>query len=85
MKCSPLELKPTMYDYALVARSVLDMVPGSKWAVVFIELRMAFNRLYPHGTLSTTHGADFFDNILAGASEWDEKGEYGDNFRKMLR
>ena len=78
-------MKPSLLEFARVAKALLETVPSSYWAVVFVELRMAFNRLYPHGILSTSHGVDFFDNVLAGPDAWDEKGEYGNNFRTMLR
>lgn len=79
--------RPCPVDFAREARHTLANTPGSVWALVFVELRMMFNRLYPHGLLSTAHGAEFFDNVLAGAAAWTEEvegGEYGNNFRKML-
>lgn len=73
-----------MKAFCRVAVAQLNQVPPHLWAVWYVELRMMFCRLYPHGLVSTTHGVDFFDNVLAGPEAWDEKGEYGDNFRKML-
>ena len=77
-------MKPTMQEFARVAKAQLEQVPRDLWAVRFVELRLRFTRLYPHGLLSTSHGIDFFDNVLAGPEAWDEKGEYGKNFRVML-
>ena len=78
-------MTPSLLNFARVAKAVLDVTPGPMWAIMFVELRMAFSRLYLHGMLSTSHGADFFDNVLAGPDAWDEKGEYGNNFRELLR
>jgi hypothetical protein len=35
---------------------------------------------------STSHGADFFDNVVncINGAEWEEKGELGNNFRKLV-
>lgn len=54
----------------------------------YVNLRLQFFRQFNPGYIcSTSHGIDFFDNIrncLAG-EEWMEKGEYGNNFRKLIQ
>jgi len=56
------------------------------WADLFVKLYMQFHRMYGQGYItSTSHGVDFFDNVVAGPEAWKEKGIYGDNFRKMLK
>lgn len=78
-----------MLEMARAAAITLDAVPGRIWADVYVELRMIFHRRYGRGlVISTTHGADFFDNVIdccEGTLAWDEKGELGENFRKMIR
>jgi hypothetical protein len=74
-----------MLEFARVARLQLGLVPAHLWALWFVELRMSFARLYSKGICSTTHGVDFFDNVLAGPDAWKEEGEYGDNFRKLFK
>ncbi len=77
-----------LLDYARAAKLLLDQVgnqsPG-EWPAQFVALRMGFCWLFPHGTLSTSHGIDFFDNVIAGPEAWKEESEYGENFREMLR
>lgn len=77
-----------MLDAAKACSIALSMVPQRMWAELFVELKMAFFRKFARGLIcSTTHGLDWFDNIVAaceGRLEWDEKGEYGENFRKMI-
>ncbi len=75
-----------MRDYARAAIDVLRVLRGESYAVAFVELRMAFHQHYGHGLIcSTSHGIDFFENILAGPEAWDEEGELGDNFRKLFK
>lgn len=77
----------SMLEFAKVSRQQLRDVPASLWAVLFVELRMQFHRRYGRRLiLSTVHGVDFFDNVIncAGGREWEEKGEYGNNFRKLF-
>lgn len=54
----------------------------------YVNLRLQFFRQFNPGYIcSTSHGIDFFDNVkncLAG-EEWTEKGEYGNNFRKLIQ
>lgn len=76
-------MNPTMMEYARVAKMQLEDVPKHLWAVWFVELRMQFSRRFLQGPCSTAHGADFFDNVLAGPENWTEPGEYGNNFRKL--
>lgn len=78
--------RQTGLDFALAAHSELETCPADEWATRFVELRMEFHRKYGQRLVtSTEHGADFFRNVLAGPEAWKEKGEYGDNFRKMLK
>lgn len=67
-----------------VLRDLAD-TPPDRWAEEWVEARMEFCHLFPHDLLSTSHGIDFFANVIAGPDAWDEKGEYGNNFRKMFR
>jgi len=67
---------------------VLNLVPSQHFAAEFIRLKEAFFRKYHDGLIcSTVHGIDFFTNVVAcceGRLEWDEKGEYGNNFRRLI-
>ena len=66
---------------------VLTGTPAETWAEVFVARRLELQRLYLRGKiLSTTHGADIFRNILAclAGEPWEEKGEYGNNFRAVI-
>lgn len=59
-----------------------------RWAEIFVARRIQFARLWSGGLIfSTSHGADFFDNVVAclDGKEWDEKGYLGDNFRKLIK
>lgn len=76
--------RPTLIEFANVAKIILESVPAHLWAEWFVVLRMQFARHYSKGTVSTSHGIDFFDNVLAGPEAWDEEGEYGDNFRMLF-
>lgn len=61
---------------------------SNNWAKDFVNLRMEFARLYQKGlTTSTSHDTHFFENVVAGleGATWEEKGEYGDNFRKLVK
>jgi len=59
------------------------------WAKTFVDRRMEFARTFANDlTFSTSHGVDFFTNVIAcldGEMEWDEKGHLGDNFRKLIK
>lgn len=57
------------------------------WAAVFVKLRMDLQAQYLRGlVLSTSHGVNIFENILAGLNgvQWEEKGELGNNFRLLI-
>ena len=77
-----------MLETARVYATTLSMVPQRVWAEVWVELRMSFHRCFGRGLItSTAHGIDWFENVIAaceGRLVWEEKGEYGDNFRKMI-
>jgi hypothetical protein len=65
----------------------LKSTPNKQWGARFVQLRSDFNNFFPHETFSTSHGIDFFENILGHISTqvlWEEKGEYGKNFRTLL-
>jgi hypothetical protein len=72
-----------MMLYARCAKDILNVARAEYWAAVFVELRIEFTRLYSRGICSTSHGIEFFDNVLAGPANWKEPGEYGNNFRKL--
>lgn len=78
-----------MLDAAKACVTALDMVPQRMWGVLWVELRMSFHRRFSRGLIcSTTHGPEFFENVInaiEGRLEWDEKGEYGENFRKIIK
>lgn len=61
---------------------------SNNFAVDYVNARLDFFRKFNPGYIcSTSHGVDYFDNLrncLAGDS-WTEKGEYGDNFRKLIK
>jgi hypothetical protein len=72
---------------AIRAKHALEAAEPGKWAETFVSLKMAFFHDYADGLVcSIAHGVDYFDNIIAaceGRLVWKEKGEYGDNFRKL--
>lgn len=78
----------TMLETAKLYRATLQGTPSAEWATVFVGLKMLFFRQHAQGLItSTSHGVDFFDNVIdciEGRLVWDEQGEYGDNFRKMI-
>lgn len=78
-----------MLDSARAFAAALKVTPERWWAEVFVALKMSFFRQHARGLVcSTTHGLDYFDNVVAaceGRLQWDEKGEYGQNFRKMIQ
>ena len=77
-----------MLKAALLSQQILNQCEGILWARVFVELKMDFFRAYGRGLISSCeHGIDYFDTIVKccrGEMVWKEKGEYGDNFRKMI-
>lgn len=81
-----------MRQFCIDAIAELKACPLDRWAVTYIRLRYhEFWPRYASGLIfSTTHGADFFQNLLdcLNGKEWtkkDEAGEYGDNFRKLIK
>lgn len=76
---------PTMMEFCRVANLALKCTPRAKWGEVFVALYLQFCRQYSRGTTSSSHGVEFFDNVLAGPENWKEPGEYGDNFRKLAK
>jgi len=80
-----------MLETARACSIALSLVPLRFHAPMFVELKIAFMRHHGRGLVcSTIHGTEFFDNVVAcceGRLVWDkyvEKGEYGDNFRKLI-
>jgi hypothetical protein len=63
---------------------------ATNWAELYVNLRIEFHRLHGHKLItSTSHNAEFFINLLncLNGAEWDKKefkGEYEDNFRKLV-
>jgi hypothetical protein len=70
-------------------QNILGKFSDREFAVAFVEARMAFARTYTRDYLfSTSHGLEFFQNVLDCASDklvWKEEGEYGNNFRKFIK
>ncbi len=68
--------------------AIVTLKESNDWARDFVELRMRFHRLHGDSLItSIVHGPDFFKNVLdclAGA-KWEERGLYGDNFRKLIK
>lgn len=73
-----------MVEFAKAVKDLLDTVSKDLFAPLFVESRMEFTRRYSKGICSTSHGLEFFENVIAGPDKWKEKGEYGDNFRKLF-
>jgi hypothetical protein len=80
-----------MLEAARAASEILALINKNVWAKTFVGLRIAFFRKFGRGLVcSTQHGVDYFDHVVAcceGRLIWSkdvEKGEYGDNFRKMI-
>lgn len=80
-----------MRDAARACALVLSVLPAVQLGVWYVDLKLWFFRKHQRGLIcSTQHGTDFFNNIVAcceGRMVWDkdiEKGEYGDNFRKLI-
>lgn len=80
--------KDPMLECAKACELILNLAPPRRFGDLFVDMKMWFVGKFGRGlTTSTTHGADFFKNVIGlaeGTLEWDEKGEYGDNFRKMV-
>lgn len=81
-----------MLNTAKICAKALDIIgkeSPDKWAETFIKLYLEFWRKYGRGlTLSISHGVNFFDNVVGcceGTMKWKEEGEYGNNFREMIR
>ncbi len=77
-----------MKKFCLNAVEILKSVTDKEFAIAFIGLRMDFHRKHGHKLIvSTLHGIDLFDNILSclAGGDWVEEGEYGDNFRKLIK
>jgi hypothetical protein len=84
----PPESKDPVLDCAKACELILDLAPSWRWADVFVDLKMWFHGRHGRGLISSTsHGIDFFRNIIdvaEGRMKWEEEGQYGDNFRKLV-
>jgi hypothetical protein len=81
-----------MLNIAKICAQALDIIAvenRSKWAGTFIQFYLEFWRRYGRGlTISISHGVNFFDNVIGcceGTMKWTEEGEYGNNFRTMIK
>lgn len=87
----------TLRQFCEEVLNELELCQGERWAVRWTELRMELSRKYAGGLIfSTSHGIDFFSNVLASYNgeawlEEDERAtgrltnEYGRNFRTMIK
>ena len=76
-----------MKDFCIKANQTLNGASKSDFAPMFIGLKRLFYDKYQNGLVfSTAHGVDFFTNVIncLDGQKWEEKGEYGNNFRKMI-
>lgn len=77
-----------MVETAKACIHALELAPAERWAGLFVELKLAFCRKYSNGLIcSTVHGVDFFQNVVdvaEGRLIWEEEGQYGENFRRMV-
>lgn len=86
-------IKDPMLEAAKRIQHNLDLCGQHKpqdWAELFVTFKMWFHREFSRGLIcSTEHGIDYFEHVRIGCEEgtkfWTEKGEYGDNFRKMIK
>jgi len=78
-----------MKEFCIQAIQILANTGGRAWAEEYVRLRMEFHRKHSRGlVVSTWHGTDFFANVLkglAGIEVGEPKGEYRNNFIKMLQ
>lgn len=78
-----------LVECAKACELVLSVQTGKRWAELFVDLRMWFHREHGRKLIcSTSHGIDFFRNVIEvaeGRLVWEEEGEYGDNFRKLIK
>ena len=78
-----------LLDHCKQVQQQLDSLNDQRWGLFFVEARMDFHRRFCNGFIfSTSHGIDFFTNVIdsfEGRLQWDEKGCYGDNFRKFIK
>lgn len=82
-------MRNEILTYCQQIQQQLDSLNDQRWGLFFVEARMQFHRRYNDGLIfSTSHGIDFFTNVIdsfEGRLQWDEKGVYGDNFRKFIK
>ena len=76
-----------MKQFCLDAIKKLSDSNQNDYGRLFVELRLEFARKHSRKLIfSTSHGTDFFQNIIdcLNGMEWEEKGEFGNNFRKLI-
>ena len=73
-----------------IVNAIAQLKTSNDWAKQFVDLKMDFQRKHGHGLItSTATGTDFFTTLLEciDGAIWDKKehkGEYEDNFRKLI-
>jgi len=81
-----------MREFCVAAIAELRTLQAPVWAERWVALRMDFCRKFQvedNLITSTTHGSDFFTNVLNGldGEDWskhEHKGIYEDNFRRLI-
>lgn len=79
-----------MKRFCETAIEQLDGCDIKEWAPLFVKLKIEFFYRFQNGLIcSTTHGVDWFNNVLncLNGQEWDRKehkGLYEDNFRLLI-
>ena len=84
----PLQPERNMKLKNWITNAIDELQNSDDFAETFVEKRLELSRTYlKDKVLSTSHGADIFENILKCLSgeEWKEQGVYGDNFRKLIK
>lgn len=78
-----------MKNYLSQIVKELDSCDNSKFAELFVSRKMSFARKYQHNLLTSTFlGIDFFHilhDCIVNGRQWTEKGDYEDNFRKLIK
>lgn len=78
-----------MKDFCISVIKELSSCNPKDYGMIFVNRKMEFHRRFSNGLItSTNHGTEFFHNVincLDGHLKWIERGEYGDNFRKLVK
>ena len=78
-----------MRNFCLLAIHQLTHCKGD-FGKLYVDLRMKFHREHGHKLITSTHlGSDFFSTLVRciDGEDWsvkEFKGEYEDNFRKLI-